>query len=363
MRFVLRPSVWSRPLRALACITAGIALVTTPAFADPSKPWKEVYDLIRTNLQSGVENDLSQTAVEQWIAKYPNRVLWETNSPAKTEAKIDGPAATSRIFESRYVSLRVQRVDNSLPATLREAWTGVASTNAVLGAVLDLRFAGGTDYEASLATAQLFLVGEAPRFQVGGVDVKLPANTGAAIYPRGPLMVLVNSSTRGAAEALAAVLKEQRGAVLLGSASAGAVGVYQPFTLSNGDRLKLLTGEIKAGNTTFPAGTRLEPDLPVKVIEAEELALWKDPYAKPLGNPAPRKTKAHAAQTPKLNEATLVRRQKEERDNPAEDLLDEPKTTVVEKVRPPELRDPVLARALDIVEALQVLGLAKAKQE
>ena len=52
-----------------------------------------------------------------------------------------------------------------------------------------------------------------------------------------PVAVLVNRQTAGAAEALAAVLRETGAGLILGGKTAGQAMVAQEFPLKNGDRL------------------------------------------------------------------------------------------------------------------------------
>jgi C-terminal processing protease CtpA/Prc len=149
--------------------------------------------------------------------------------------------------------------------------------------------------------------------------------------------------------------------VVLGSESAGSAGVYQQFTLSNGDKLRLLTGDIKTTGGGSVAGTQLRPDIQVAVNAQEEHRLWEDPYSKAVAEAAaglPKKTssKGGVKAATKINEAALVRRQREDQARAIDDDPDAERTGVIEKPKAPELRDPTLARALDVLQGISILG-------
>ena len=336
----------------------------------PQKPWKEVYDLIRANLRLSTESELNQAAVEQLLAKHPNRILWETNSAsAVPAAAFEGPPATGRVFDQGIGYMRVVRVDSLLYESIQSEWSRAVNTNKLKGMILDLRYADGSDYEASVRAARVFVAGEQPLLTLGGKPLTVTGQKEFKPLYEIPLVVLINGGTRGAAEALAAILRQERASVVLGSDTAGSAGIYQQFTLSNGDRLRLLTGDIKTAGGNNLAGVQIRPDIEVGVNSQEERRLWEDPYSKPATDPVldkPRKSlssKALVKPAPKLNEATLVKRQREDQSHPIAVDSDSERTAAIEKPKPPELRDPTLARALDVLQAIAILGVQSVSLE
>src|SRR5438477_100862 len=79
--------------------------------------------------------------------------------------------------------------------------------------VLDLRFADGRDYKAAANAADRFLSTEQPVLDWDEGTVRSTAKADAI---KVPVAVLVNQETGGAAEALAAALRETDAAVLIG---------------------------------------------------------------------------------------------------------------------------------------------------
>ena len=236
----------------------------------------------------------------------------------------------------------------------------MASTNQskLKGVVLDLRFADGTDYKSAAAVADLFLDSEQPLISWGNETTRSTHKTDAISIP---VAVLVNSQTSGAAEALAAVLRETSVGLLLGSPTAGQASVFKEFPLSNGSQLKIATEQVKIAGDK-PVAQSLTPDITVTTPAQDEKAYMLDAY-KVLHQPIARDTgdtnQADATATNhvrrRFNEAELVRQQREGPDAP-EDSASHPRKD--EPVRP-TVSDPALARALDLLKALSVVPVSR----
>jgi hypothetical protein len=165
-------------------------------------------------------------------------------------------------------------------------------TNKVSGLVLDLRFASGED----------------------AVSVK-----NFPMSQKAPIVVLVNAQTRDAAADLAAQLRSEAQAILIGGTN--------------------VTGKIT-------------PDISVTVTGDWEKKFQADPFA------APDKTNTVATDQELLpfidhtSEAELVRRRVKDGDD---DAADAPRT----QPEQPVIRDPALARAVDLLKALAVLNKSR----
>ena len=102
----------------------------------------------------------------------------------------------------------------------------------------------GDDYASAAATAELFIKKDQPLLDWGTGMVRSKENSDAISLP---VAVLVNRQTAGAAEALAAVLREAGAGLILGSRTAGQAMIAQEFPLKNGERLRIATAPIQAG--------------------------------------------------------------------------------------------------------------------
>jgi hypothetical protein len=167
-----------------------------------------------------------------------------------------------------------------------------------------------------------------------------------------PVAVLANRETTGAAEALAAMIRQTGAGLVIGARTAGEARVFETFTLSTGQQLKVGTVPIVVGHQPLPA-QGLPPDIAVAVHPDAEKIFHQDPYrAVSPGTGLPTgATNSLAASTNRarrFNEAELVRRH---RSGGNLDAL-EPAPEAPEE---PVINDPVLARALDFLKGISAL--------
>jgi hypothetical protein len=221
------------------------------------------------------------------------------------------------------------------------------------GLVIDLRFAEGQDFAAAVAVADLFVAKARPLLDWGSGIAKSTEKQDAM---RLPVAVLINHETTGAAEALAAVLRDAGAALLLGGPTAGAVMVMQEYPLPDGQRLRIASTPVKLGDGTALSPQGVKPDIEVRVSLEDERIHLRDAYglvARPVVRSgaisnAPAGTNA-VNRRPRITEADLVRERREGRSledfTPARDR-EPPK---------PQITDPTLARAVDLLKGLAVV--------
>jgi len=326
--------------------------------------FREVYDLIRSHLAGANATDLDQAAVQGLLKQLHSKVSLVSGG-TETNSEEDAPLlADAKLYDGAIAYLRVQRVGAGLADKISAAYKEqFAGTNVVEGLVLDLRFADGRDYSAAVAVADLFLSKDEPLLDWGNGVVRSSSKPDAITLP---LVVLVNGGTAGAAEALAAVLRQDDQALVIGSATAGEATIDQEFALSTGQKLRIATATIKLGNGETLSAGGLTPDIAVAVNPDDEKAYYADPYreiAKPLnlvaqlagsgtngsGNAAT--NHPHAP----LTEADLIRERKE---RPGLDMDYAPLYSGTDQnpaAAKPAVRDPVLGRALDLIKGISVL--------
>jgi hypothetical protein len=163
--------------------------------------------------------------------------------------------------------------------------------------------------------------------------------------------------------ALAAVLRQHNVGLVIGKKTAGAAEIYKEFTLTNGIRLLIAVAPVKLEGSQALSRDGVEPDILVAVSEEDEKAYWEDPY-RAISKRGSRAVSAEAVLPPgesskiaqtsrrRMNEADLVRMQREGMD-PDLDLPEvSSKTAESEKLL---VRDPALARALDLLKGLAVV--------
>jgi len=319
--------------------------------------FQEVFRLLRANLSDVSEEDLNRAAVKGLLSEFYPRVVLAANlasTPAET-------TLVSKIaaYDQGYGYLRVTRATTGLADQIKSAYEKLSSTNALKGVVLDLRFADGDDYTAAGNAADRFLLKEQPLLSWGESSVRSTAKTDAITIP---VAVLVNQQTVGAAEALAAVLREADAAVLVGARTAGQAHVFKEFTLANGQQLRIATGQVQVGKGKTLSASGVSPDIEVKVSSADEKAYFEDAFKvlfKPLVKLRATNSLAQAGSTNRaprrrINEAELVRMQREGR-NPDEEDLATLETPSFDDSAELIVRDPALARALDLLKGIAVV--------
>jgi hypothetical protein len=198
----------------------------------------------------------------------------------------------SVVLENNVAYLRVADVKKNLADEISAAQNEMATTNKIAGTVLDLRFAGGDDLDSAKAAAELF------------TQKKLP------------LAILVDSETHGAAAKLAADLRQANDGLIFGDSA------------------------------------KVKPDIKIKANLADERAFLENPFGtltQGETNSMP-STNNFLSFVDHTTEADLVRAKikdgNEDEDSPPPH---------VEEPQKPFIRDPVLARAVDLIKALAVV--------
>jgi C-terminal processing protease CtpA/Prc len=321
----------------------------------------EVYQLLRSNLDGVSQAELDRAAVKGLLEQLPGQaMLVESNSAAISPAS--DTLGKVALYDDSYACLRISRVEGNLAEKLRAAYDGLARTNTakIKGVILDLRFAAGNDYAAAAAAADCFLNSDQPLLEWGTGSARATKKTNAITAP---VAILVNSQTAGAAEALAAALREADIGLILGGTTAGQANIFKEFTLANGEKLRIATSQIKLGDGTALA-KGLKPDIAVEASLADERACLDDPY-KILHPSAPAKngfaTNSNLASTNPparrpTNEAELVRERRagETLDDDSDELSPQI-IAAPEEPAPPVIADAALARALDLLKGLAVI--------
>jgi hypothetical protein len=204
-----------------------------------------------------------------------------------------GALVKSALLENDVAYLRVGEIGKNLPEEIQSAQNAFALTNKIAGTVLDLRFADGNDL-ASAKAAETFIERE-----------KLP------------LAILVNAETRGAAAKLAEDLRAEKAGLIFG-------------------------GDTK----------ELKPDISISVKPEEEKKFLENPFGtlSPDGTNSIANTNNFLSFIDHTSEADLVRakiKDGEQDENLAAERPPEPPK--------PFIRDPVLARAVDLIKGLAIV--------
>src|SRR5262249_7765714 len=128
-----------------------------------------------------------------------------------------------------------------------------------------------------------------------------------------PVATLVNGSTAGAAEALAAVLRETGTALILGSKTAGQAMIAQEYPLKEGGRLRIAISPIQLGDGSAVMLDGVKPDISVTVSPEDERQYYADAFKE-----LPRPNLLATSGQGQLNAANPTNRNRRARFNEAE---------------------------------------------
>jgi hypothetical protein len=348
-----RTGIYSLCAFFLVVLSGGRALA-----ADSQKPalnFQEVYDLVRAHLEGVDEAELNSIAARALISALSPKVSLDGVATAPADLTETALIPKSSFFEGGIAYVRIARVGEGLAKAVHDACERSIGTNKLNGVVLDLRYAGGKQYAEAAATADLFVRKERPLLDWGHGMVRSKEKTDAI---GAPVAVLVNRETTRAAEALAAVMRETGAGLVLGRPTAGEAMIAEEYPLKNGERLRIATAPIRLGNDAALSAEGVKPDIVVQVAPQDERAYYADAFKEVVGTTLIVTSAASTNQLngtnrirrPRFNEAELVRERREGFNPDLELSADrgrEPETPVV--------RDPALARALDVLKGLAVV--------
>ncbi len=200
-----------------------------------------------------------------------HEITVDRGTPAKTiKVKVSLDGANAKAFESRKLNdgTGYVRLLTVTPKTVEELSrvAGEFQNGGVKNLVLDLRNSAGGTLEAASDAAGI-LVGPA-RFAVlkekgpAGklVDRALETRVSSVRFKPQSIVVLVNGGTAGTAELLAAALREQAGAKLLGPTTFGDGTFQELVRLENGSGLSITRAKMLTSKGVEFDGKGLKPD-------------------------------------------------------------------------------------------------------
>lgn len=353
---------------------AAVALMTLPSVSrgdlgtNAAPDFKEVYELIRQHLAGETEADLNRDAVQGLLQQLHAKVsLVESTNAFATSSNSSALLAKSALYDGPVAYLRIGRVSEGLAKQVSAAFKELEGTNHLKGVVIDLRFADGHDYQEAANVASLFIDSDKKLLDWGHGFAESKEKSDAINLP---VAVLVNQQTAAAAEALAAVLRQDDQAVLLGSNTAGEATMSQEYPLKDGQTLRIATEAVKLGNGEMLSAKGVKPDIQVSVKPEEEKVYYKDPFkelpssmaliSSILGENGIGQTNAtnRVRQRP-ITEAELMRERKEHPGAELDGSVTPGNSRDVETEKP-VVRDPVLGRALDLVKGISVVRRPRA---
>jgi carboxyl-terminal processing protease len=154
---------------------------------------------------------------------------------------------------------------------------GALQARATKGVILDLRTNGGGDLNVYLSFLSKFLKDGPFGFETSRKGDRIALGPdGSYVGLKVPLVVLVSDSTASAAEAFSAAVKQYGVAKVVGSQTAGCVGIGSRYGLQDGSAVAVTTRKLSGPKGEELNRVGLKPDEVVEVTR-EELAAGRDP--------------------------------------------------------------------------------------
>jgi carboxyl-terminal processing protease len=278
------------------------------------------------------------------------------------------PATTNNpvsaaVFEGKFAHLRLARLTAETLKEFESVLRTLRATNALKGLVLDLRFTTGQEYPVAVAIADRFLSTEQPMVDWGEGWNMSKAKADAIDLP---VAILINGKTTGAAEVLAGILRYREVGLLIGARTAGQASMSREFTLKTGQKLRVAIAPVKVAQGQELPFTGIKPDIEVEVGPEDELAWYEDAFRSnpraarggvnsiATNEPASALALTNRASRRRMNEAELVRMNREGQPPERERDPAQPSSRQSDGSQP-QVNDPALARALDLLKGLSVV--------
>lgn len=195
--------------------------------------------------------DLSLYDIEQILSGQPGttvevRILHQ-GVPRKVtfaRARLSQPSIEARIEEATIGYLRVTSLADGKAAEVKTQLADLIARGAQK-IVIDLRGAANGKIQEGVAVANLFVGSGTLARVLGKADKEtqiFSADPGKVMFS-GPLAVVIDRSTAGPAEVIAAAVRDQKRGELVGERSFGTGSEQQMFSLSDGGALLITTAK------------------------------------------------------------------------------------------------------------------------
>ncbi len=185
-----------------------------------------------------------------------------------TRATLTPPRVIEREYDQNKIAqLSISQLNGDVAKQTQDDVKSAIS-NGAQGFILDLRDDPGGDLSAAIDIASIFLKNATLVEQVGRDGKHDPVKTDDRWYVdfTGPIVVLVNQRSASGAEIIAAGLHSNGVAEVVGTRTAGCVGIAQPREMPDGGLLLVTLARMEDEKTGAPlngAGRGVAPDLAV----------------------------------------------------------------------------------------------------
>ncbi|OQX09598.1 MAG: hypothetical protein BWK76_22000 [Desulfobulbaceae bacterium A2] len=238
-----------------------IALICNEYFLDVDVPSLEMrcIEAVQTSqpAQSPVDSCIARM-IESLDGSYFDS---EVKSEKNKDGKEHPPLVSARLFNAEIGYIRIRQFPEKTKELIKKEIAGMLATpQPLIGLIIDLRDNPGGSLGDSIQAAELFLPPDAvvselkSRKKSSQRTFKVPSNKCSEnketedILKTTPLAVLVNAGTSGGAELVAAALRDNHRAKVVGTATAQKGAIKAFFFLKNKRAILLPIGYLVAPN-------------------------------------------------------------------------------------------------------------------
>jgi carboxyl-terminal processing protease len=203
---------------------------------------------------------------------------------------LGGNTVTTSYLDNAVAYVRIRYFNEETPVELDKVLNNIKQHKpSVKGIILDLRNNARGSMEEAVRSASLFLGNQQIVIAKGRSPKTEQSYTGKerdlVFKTLPPVVVLVDQGTARAAEIMAAALRDQARATLLGSKTVGLCGLTKAFPLEDGSALVMTVAQCYSPKGVKIPGKGLEPEVPGQKLSADKT---------PEKAPAPQKAPAPA---------------------------------------------------------------------
>ena len=184
--------------------------------------------------------------------------------------KVVAPTVTDQTDDGNIGYISVAQLNGDVSTQVAQA---VKRQNdaGVVGRVLDLRDDPGGDLSAAVDIASIFMKNATIVYQVGRDGNRTPLRTNDRMYVNNPkpLVVLVNKNSASGAEIIAAGVRANGVGTVMGTQTAGCVGIGQPRELPDGGLLLVTIARMEDAKTGEPLNGPGKGIVPDKLVAAD----------------------------------------------------------------------------------------------
>jgi len=295
-----------------------------------------------TNPDAITDTELIRATVQGLIARLPRGIMLLPGKESKSEAP---NPFYSEILGGHIGYLRLGTLNGTNLQGLDKALSNF-SGKKVDAVIVDLRASSvASDFGTAAEFAKRFCPKGKPLFTlhkpVARQDRAFTSDREPAF--KGLVMVLADSDTLGAGEAVTAALRFHNKALVIGQPTGGGAVECSDLPLPSGKILRLAVAEMVSpdGRSLFPEG--IKPDLPVEMSMADKRQIFQSSSEKGM------EPFVYETGGPHMNEAALLAGINPEVD--AAQVAQQRRGRALEK---PPAHDAVLQRALDVITSIEI---------